>query len=226
MAYDPTEQFAGNSSINATLHEILADFKDPSRARMLKAVRHARKSVRKHGTAEEDAKARHVFREFLVAHRLNCNGMALEYSRKVNNQTPDWYDESNHLLLEVFTCERGGTSDPVKRVAETIAEKVDRYSTLASVLAACLVVAVHGDFESLFESDDCEKAISDHKLFQTHDELSGVIYFAETSIERIRLADGSFGSRQLYGYDYFENATASRKIDLVSRLFPPESPPK
>ena len=206
---DPNEAFAGNSAINADIHQLLAEFPEPSRSRMLRQIRRDRDVLMERGTEQADQQARHTFREFLCARRLNQNGFHLEYSRKFGEQTPDWFDPDRRLVLEVFTCERGGKSDPVTRVADRIAEKVAVYRQLVEDQQLFFVVAVYGDFLCGFGEYDCEQAISDGDLFGRYRELSGVLFFSETTVVR---------RQQQYGFTYFPNAKASRRIDLRESL--------
>jgi hypothetical protein len=218
MPQDPVEQFAGNSAINAEIHNILSSFPEPSRSRMRKKIRQNKATSDRLGTDQADESARHTFREFLVAQRLNSTGFCLEYEKSVNGQTPDWYDEQNRIVLEVFTCERGGRSSPVQRVATRLAEKATRYRALVRDKSLHFVIAVHGDFLSAFDADDCEQAIADDRLFERHPEVSGVIWFGETKVVRVKQTDGSMARKQLYGYSYFANTNATRKIDLSMNL--------
>jgi len=218
MCQDPTEQFAGNSAINAEIHEILASFPEPSRSMMRKKIRQDRAALDKHGTDQADESARHTFREFLVARQLNNAGFCFEYNKKINEQTPDWYDEPNQVVLEVFTCERGGRGATVDRVATRLAEKVTKYSAAINSQSLHFVVAVHGDFLTGYDEEDCKQSITDGRLFEGYPELSGVIFFAETNAVRVKQVDSSTRWKQLYGYWYFRNPDATRKIDLAARL--------
>jgi hypothetical protein len=217
MAYDSNEQFAGNSVINAAIHEILAGFSEPSLSRMLKKIRCDGATASKLRTDDADAGARHTYREFVVARKLNEGGSNLEYSSDFNGQTPDWYDRDEKLLLEVFTCERGGRSDPRQRMSSTIVEKVNKYKQLVNDKSLSFVVAVHGDFETFLDSDDCEQAISDNQLFANHPELSGVIFFDESHVVPFQRADGSIGHKQIYQFTYFANPGATHRIELSTR---------
>ena len=116
------------------------------------------------------------------------------------------------------TCERGGTSDPVKRVAGRIREKATKYAEAIEERGLQFVVGIHGDFISCFDRDDCERAIRDGSLFDQHPELSGIIFFVEGPIEIVQQADGSKRRKQLYQFPYFANPNAIRKIDLTDKL--------
>jgi hypothetical protein len=218
MPQDPLEQFAGNSAINAEIHNILSSFPEPSRSRMRKKIRQDKATLDRLGTDQADESARHTLREFLVARQLNSTGFCLEYNKSVSGQTPDWYDEQNKIVLEVFTYERGGSGSPVQRVATRLAEKVTKYMALVRDKSLHFVIAVHGDFLTAFDADDCKEAIADDRLFERYPEVSGVIFFAETNVVRVKQTDGSMALKQLYGYLYFANTNATRKIDLSMNL--------
>ena len=218
LRQDPKERFSANSAINADIHEMLASFPEPSRSRMRKKIIQDRDALLKHGTDDTDENARHTFREFLVAHQLNRNGFNLEYSRKIAEQTPDWFDVQNKLLIEVFTIERGGSSPAIQRVAPKITEKVTKYKKAIEDNGLFFVVAVHGDFLSFVDADDCQQAITDESLFERYPNLSGVVFFSESNILRMRQADGSTTLKQQYSYAYFANPSATLQIDLTSAL--------
>ena len=224
MHQDPSEQFAPNPDFDADIHQVLADpnFSEASRQRMRKKIRDARDASLKHGTAQADADARHIFREFLPAKELNGHGFHLEYSENIDGRTPDWYDRDNNLLLEVFTCERGGTSDPVQRVASTIVKKVEKYRGVVENALLFFVVAVYGDFLIPFIDEDCRQAIDEGHLFDRHTELSGVIFFAESNFRNIQPIDGpsKLRRKQMYQFTYFDNPNATRKINLAMNLAP------
>jgi len=206
---DPNEEFAGNPAINADIHEMLAKFPESSRSRMRRKIRKARDAAVKTGSEEADAQARHIFREFVVATRLNANGLHLEYEKKLGGRTPDWYDEESRLLLEVFTCERGGRANPVKRIAERITEKVADYRQLVEDHNLYYLVAVYGDFMTGLDADDCKEAIESGDLFNQHPALSGVVFFSESTV---------IGGKQQYRFTFFGSEAASRKIDLTPCL--------
>jgi hypothetical protein len=209
----PFEHFTDNQSINNQLNAMLSEFSEASRSRMRKKIRHDIAALKKQGT-KVDAQARHTFREFLPAQQLNHNGFDLEYSKLIGGQTPDWFDESNKLVLEVFTVERGGTSDPMKRMADNVTEKVNKYEKLVVANSLRFVVAVHGDFLSCFEVDECEESIKDHRLFEQHHNLSGIIFFAEFTDPSKPLFQVVKDRQQPYAYTYFANPHAMRPIDL------------
>ena len=220
-AYDPSEQFAGNSSIDEDLHEILQRISQPSRTRILKKLRELVHALRKHGSEQVDQGARHLFRELLVGDKLNRAGHHFEYSPKLDGQTPDWYDEENRIIVEVFTCERGGSSRPEERVAEIIEEKVTKYREIIERHSACFVVAVHGDFMTGLDFGDCVDLIRSHRLFERFPELSGVIQFGETCCKPVASPDGSKRMKQLYSYNFIANPSADRTIDLPESLQDP-----
>ena len=218
MQHDPSEQFAGNTAINDDIQEILAGFPEPSYSRMLKKIREVGAAARKQGTEDADANARHTFREFLVGQLLQRAGCSPEYDKRIASQTPDWFDEQNRLLVEVFTCERGGKSQPQRRVADRIAEKVTKYLKIVRENALVFLVAVHVDFVVPLPADEFEQAIGDDRLFEHHLDLSGLIYFAESRPVELKQADGLTKRKQHYRFPFFPNPYAERKIDLAVNL--------
>jgi len=193
---------------------MLAGFPEPSRSRMRKRIRHKVAALQKQGTEQADAQARHTFREFLPAWELFQRGFDLEYEKPIGGQKPDWFDDANKLVLEVFTCERGGNPVTInKRVADAIATKVSKYANALNGMSLRFVVAVHPHFDTFYDDIDCEDTIRDHRVFEAS-ELSGVLLFAETNIGVKRMPDGTMKRRQFYGFHYFPNPTAGRPIDL------------
>jgi hypothetical protein len=224
MHYDPNEQFAGNSSINAEIHGILACFPEPSRSRMRTKIRQDAKALRKQGTDQADEAARHTFREFLVARRLNENGFGLEYNKKIEGRTPDWFDEKDKLLLEVFTCERGGKSPARERLGATLAKKAAKYRQMVSDKGLFYVVAAYGDFLACLLAEDCDDAIRENRIFESYPDLSGVIFFADSTVFKVKRPDGSIELKQDYRFTYFGNPTALRQIELATKLVASANP--
>jgi len=134
--------------------------------------------------------------------------MCPEYSPTFNGQTPDWYDDKEKLVVEVFTCERGGTSHPVQRVAKKITEKVAKYRQLIAARSLRYIVAVHGDFICGFDKEDCEDAIKAGNLFTDNLDLGGILFFGETHLIRVKREDGTTRRKQVYGFKYFERPTS------------------
>jgi hypothetical protein len=229
MSEMPYEQFAGNRSINDQINEILNGFTEPSRSRMRKEIRNAAKALHKHGTTQTEEQAFHKFREFLIGSQLNRNGFALEYSKSIGGQTPDWFDESANLVMDVFTIDSSGTADPTKRAVDSVAGKVSKYHKMINANSHHFVVGIHGAWGRTFDGDgihcawgnetfdqvDCEDVAVSGRLFGQAPELSGVIFFEATKVAFKRLADGTLKKKQVYAYTYFPNPNAARTIDLT-----------
>ncbi len=205
------EILSPNQSINEDLHEMLGAFPEPSRSRMLKKIRHDRDTALNNPTENTDSNARHTFREFLVAYELLKYGLLLEYSRNLSGQTPDWYADKEKILLEVFTCERGGTSNLVRRVIDGIAEKTSKYRSLIESNSLHFLVGIHGDIFSGFDSHCCEDVMSDGNH---NNLLTGIIFFSETFVDKTILPDGSIRRKQRYSFRFFPNHSAARPFDL------------
>jgi hypothetical protein len=213
--HEAEEHFTDNQSINDDLNEILAAFPELSRSRMRRKIREDIATLRKLGTDDAEAQTRHTFREFLVGWQFFQRGYDLEYNRNIGGQTPDWCDESEKLVIEVFTCERGGTSDVVKRVVDCVRDKVGKYGRMVAAESLHFVVAIHGDFLSLLDDFDCQTAAKDGRLFGEEHDLSGVVFFAETNVVLVPRRDGSKRKKQLYRFRYFPNPLAACPIDLT-----------
>ncbi len=190
--------FASNPALQREIRTLLASFDEPSRSRMRAKMRHDRAAARDLRTEQADANALHTYHEFVLGRQLQRRGFHPEYNRRINGKTPDWFDERARLVLEVFTCEPGGTTPPPARVASRIAEKARKYAQTVRDQGFCFVIAVHGDPLGGLTAGDCEWAIGDGQLFATHLDLSGVIYFAD---------EGPFV--------YFKNSLALRPVDLT-----------
>lgn len=198
--------FADNPNLHREIRSLLASFDEPSRSRMRAKIRHDRAAARDQGTEQADANARHTHHEFVLGRQLQRRGWRPEYNRKIDGKTPDWYDERARLILDVFTCERGGTTAPAGRVVARIAGKIRKYAQTARDHGLCFVVAVYGDRLSGLTAGDCERAIHEGRLFADHPDLSGVIFFT---------ADDTNIDGNAYAYTYFSNPTADRKIVLA-----------
>jgi len=74
--------------MDADIKEMLPYFNAPSRIRMRKAILNAKKAAEKHCNENTDAGARHIFREFIPAFRLNQNGFAFEYDKPIQEKRP------------------------------------------------------------------------------------------------------------------------------------------
>ena len=209
------EHFTPNQSINDALNEMIGGFPEPSRSRMRRKILHDIEALHRHQTDDADAAARHTFREFIVGWQLFQRGFNLEYDHEIGDQTPDWCDEPKKLAVEVFTCERGGTSDVVKRLVSGVSDKVGKYGRTIAANDLHFVVGVHGDFYSGLDDIDAEDAAANGRLFGAGPDLSGVIFFAETTVIPVPKADGTRGRKQLYRFRYFPNPGATRPIDLT-----------
>jgi len=189
---------------------MLARFGEPSRSRMRAKINADRAALRDQAgasTAEQaDATARHTYHEFVVGLHLLRSGLQPEYNCKLDGKTSDWFDERARLVLEVFTCERGGSTPLLTRVASRIAAKVRKYAESVRQHDLCFVVAVYGDAMSGLTAADCEQAIHYGQLFVEHRELSGVILFANAGT----------GDANSSTHIYFANPQANRSIDLRS----------
>lgn len=184
--------FAGNSSIDEEIYDLLPLFDQQSQNRMKSAIRNAYKAAKKYGDENSDANARHVFREFLPAAELNRNGFHFEYERVIQGKKPDWFDETSKILLESYTFERNGISDFWVRLASVIKEKCEKYGGIAVRNSLYLIVAVYLDFVTCKDRDDIQEEPEKlNEIFTINQQISGVIFFTETLF---------VGTRQIYHY--------------------------
>jgi hypothetical protein len=146
------EFFTPNQSINDSLNEMLAGFPEPSCSRMRRKIQRDIAALHKHRTSETERQCLHTFREFIAGWELFQHGYDVEYEKPLGTQTPDWVDETNKLVMEVFSFERHS----VKVAADRISEKVARYGQAVAANSLHLVVAMHGTFDSFFDDIDCE----------------------------------------------------------------------
>jgi hypothetical protein len=212
------ERFSYNSAFDEDIHEIIDAFPEPSRTRMRKKIRQDQEVLLRSPNENTDSNARHTFREFLVAYQLQQHGLSLEYGKSISGQTPDWIDEKRKLLLEVFTCERGGCSDPILRTANSIAEKTLKYKAIVEAGALHFVLGIHGDFLSgLNDRFDCEDALAQSGICEGG-VLSGIVFFTETNVELLPLPTGQVRKKQRYSFDFIPNEKATRPLDLTLLL--------
>ncbi len=186
---------------------MLARFGEPSRSRMRAKIRADRAALRDQAAdSTADATARHTYHEFVVGLHLLRSGLSPEYNHRLDGKTPDWYDAGRRLVMEVFTCERGGSTAPGPRVVSRIAQKVRKYSQTVQAQSLRFVVAVYGDALSGLTAEVCERAIHNGGLFATHPDLSGVLYFAEDAAKPAdRERRGAIQERS-YTFTFFEKS--------------------
>lgn len=177
------ESFAPNRSIDAAIKELLASFSDVSQARMKKAIRNAGRAAEKHRDENTDAAARHIFREFVPASILNQNGYSLEYEKPIQGKTPDWLDDEHNLMIESYTFERGSSSPFLDRVLSAICQKCDKYHEIIASNSYRFLVAVHLDFISGIQLDDCENFKPQlRSAFDDNPSLWAILFFSETQV--------------------------------------------
>lgn len=181
MSDDHETTYAGNSSIDTAIKEMLPSFDEASQRRIRKAILAAGSAAKRHLDKNTDAAARHVFRELIPAAHLNNQGFRLRYEAKVAGKTPDWLDEDTGLLMECYTYERGGSAGFDDRVAAAVAEKCGRYSTIVQERGLRFVVAVYLDFLTAMTIEECAEDPERFRgIFDTNKKLSGLLFFTET----------------------------------------------
>jgi hypothetical protein len=203
MGLDPDETFAKNESINGHIHRILNEFSGRTQSRMLKAIRDCRATLDRAGDQKlleiADAQARHTFREFVVGQYLVKAGFrSLEYSPQLDGKTPDWFDPTQGLVVEVFTNERNGCRIPTERTAHALREKIEKYTSLIRRNRLSFVVGIHGDFLGGIRGEECKAVLNRDNTLLANPMLSGVLYFGEKeNYVAVR--------RQLYDFTFFRS---------------------
>mgnify|MGYP001080069735 CR=1 FL=1 len=183
-----------NRSIDAAIKEMLIAFDESSQRRMKKAIRDAGNAAAKYQDENTDAGARHKFREFIPAYKLNLYGYSLQYDVQIKGKTPDWLDIGSRLMMESLTFERGGTSPFESRVNSGVAEKCTKYSAIADDHSLSVVVAVYLDFLTSVDFDDCyESRASFRHLFAQYQRLAGILFFTEQSGGSTKIGGQPYG---------------------------------
>ena len=188
----PDEVLSRNPAVDRHIKSMLTHFDTTSQQRMTRKIRQGRDAAQKQGDENTDAGARHIFREIIPAAHLNEAGFALEYERQVDGKCPDWLDETNKLMIESYTFERGGSSSFETRLRNAIATKCDKYQNTIVANSLRFVVAVHLDFLSGMTLRKCGEHLENLRAsFDGNDVLWGVLFFAETTV---------VDEQQMYGF--------------------------
>jgi hypothetical protein len=173
--------FSPNFAIDRAIREMLSDFSIESQRRIRRAIQNAKKSAEAHRDENTDAGARHIFRELIPASILNQNGFAFEYEKPILGKTPDWLDESAHIILESYTYERGGSSKFTDRVASSVKGKYDKYKEIIENNSFRFIVAVYLDFLTGITLEDCRQDLHLYRsMFESNPKLSAILFFTET----------------------------------------------
>ncbi len=184
--------FSPNSAIDTDIKEMMPYFSDVSQGRMRKAILNAKRAAERYRDENTDAGARHIFREFIPAAKLNQNGFTFEYEKSIGGKTPDWLDDAAGLVLESYTYERGGSSSFVDRISSSIAEKCNKYKDIVTTDSLCFIVAVYLDFLTGMTLDECkEDSKTFRSIFNSNDSLGAILFFTETHV---------ISGRQQYGF--------------------------
>lgn len=174
------EIFSPNRSIDAAIKDMLPEFSEASQRRMKKAIQNAGKAAEKHQDENNDAGARHIFREFIPASVLNQCGYRLEYNEPIGGKTPHWLDVKSHLLMESYTYERGGTSSFQDRVKSAVATKCAVYDGIVTANSLRFVVSVYLDFLTAVLLEEChEDRDTFRALFDENQSLWSLVFFSE-----------------------------------------------
>lgn len=176
----------------------------------------------------------HTFRELVLGAHLNSRGFRVRHDCTIDAQTPDWciLDDSSAVIgiveltnfhidkatereIEEKLKGRGIASvwrdqnkDNVDRLYHCIWHKAQVYRVLAKKLRIPYVVAVFGEFQAAVDFEEVHHCLFDEGfgLFEMYPEVSGVLYFEESSGQ--------------YLFKYARNPNALQVMDLPSGVFP------
>jgi hypothetical protein len=173
----------------------------------------------------------HTFRELVLGAFLSQNRFLVSHNHEIDSKTPDWCILDDHAcpqsIIELVNFhpdaetsadivrqihERGIWSNFIKpntkRLYEAIREKIIKYRSLATKHTIPYVVSVFGDFAAVVEQDEIDECLfdSDTGLFKLYPEVSGVLYFEESS--------------GVYFFSYKPNPFASFPMSIPNGRFP------
>ena len=206
---------AGNTHINARIHELLREIHASDVARFVRKFRGC-----------SDKQCFHTFRELIPGAHLRRSGWDLRYERRFAGRTPDWVlvDDADHVLeiIDVVTLHQradtdleiarkasspGGwtgwvTTDP-DRLFSKVADKADVYASLSAEARVPYIVALFAEFTAPIEPREMSHVLYDRHggVFTGRPNMAGVIFFRER-----------FGQ---YVYNYFKNHESAVSSTIV-----------
>ena len=209
---------AGNSHINARIHEMLEDLhQDDS----LKFVRKFR--------AERDEQRFHTFRELIVGSKIRKLMIDTRYEQELAGKTPDWLikDEAGNVveLVDVFTLHQrretesdmfetistgaiwtGWVTIPPDHLYAKIEQKANAYAALVRSILRPYTLFIFGEFTAWVDPEEVEHVLYKHHggVFLTQPTLASVVYF--------------FEHEGRYLYSFFSNPEATYTSVLLPRL--------
>jgi hypothetical protein len=178
-----------------------------------------------------------TFRELVLGAYLCSRNLAARYERPVDSLKPDWSilndgsrlgaiveltnlhvdkatetEVREQLRARGLACVwRDANRDNIDRLYHSIWRKAEAYRALIQELRVPYIVAVFGEFKAAIDEEEIRICLFDREsgLFDICPEVSGVLYFEETSGH--------------YLFRYIHNPNAQLWFDLPSAAFPPES---
>jgi hypothetical protein len=102
---------------------------------------------------------------------------------------------------------RDHNKDNLERLYHCIWYKASKYSTLVGMPGVAYVVGVFPEFTALVDSEEVRLCLVDEEtgLFHKYPELSGVLYFEQSSGQ--------------YVFSYLRNPNASQALELPTGVF-------
>jgi len=228
-SYEPKNmkygKIAGNKSINTFIYNCFEYICEEDQRRFLKKF-----CEQPHNSKQ----IMHTFRELVLGAYLSSKGFRLRHEYVIDTQTPDWciLDDSlavkcivelvnfhidkatEHEIEEQSKTKdivffwRDQNKDNVDRLYHCIWDKIQVYKVLAKKLKVSYIVAVFIDFIVEIDFEEIQTCLfnKDSGLLKIYPEVSGVLYFRESSGR--------------YLFQYLSNPNSSQIINLSSGVFP------
>lgn len=217
-------QIAGSKSINEFISHCFKFISEEDQ----------KKFIKKFKTQPHDSiQIMHTFRELILGAHLNATGFNAVYEYNLENNTPDWcilneksrvqsiieltnfnidYETDKYIQnakesKNVVCYWRDANKDNIKRLFETIKNKVLSYRLLTENLKLPFVVALFSTFEVAIDLEEIKKCLYNMEtgLFNLYPELSGLLFLEEKN-----------GS---YSFFYESSPVSFYKIYLTGGLF-------
>ena len=197
------EQIAGNRSIDRKIKQCFEVISRDDAAKIRKKFA----DLPKNETTQDERL--HLFRELIFGAYLTSQGFRVQYSREIDDKTPDWsmLGDGDKLdgLAEVVTFHpgRGSQSD---RLYARIQGKFSIYKDLADQQEVPYVVGIHVDFSHEVEEADIRDCLfhEDYGLFALYPEVSGAMFFV-IDVNR-------------YPMTYYQNPYAKRSLFIPNGI--------
>ena len=219
-------QIAGNRSINALIYRCFEYISDEDERKFVSSFREQ---------PHDSNQIMHTFRELVLGAYLAANGLNARYELRVAGLSPDWtivgtesplirgvvelttfhIDRATDLETEeqvraagVAAYWRDKNKDNTERLYQSIWAKARKYRLLVQKLEVPYVVALFADFKLALGFEEVNHCLFDSEsgLFEICPELSGVLYFQESSGR--------------YSFQYAGNPGAARQFHMPDGIFP------